>query len=113
MDSEYAYRSVNFPSLGEKWVLSSLAAFINDPLKVRPDGRMPRTAMEVADAADIAAYLLHYESSEGKAAPGCRGVLAGQDAGGTRAGPRRGGALWGVSSVAGGSGGAARGFERE
>ncbi|MDR3402261.1 MAG: c-type cytochrome [Chthoniobacter sp.] len=69
-DSEYTYRSVSFPNLGEKWALSSLAAFINDPLKARPDGRMPHSAMEVADAADIAAYLLHYESSEGKTAPG-------------------------------------------
>ena len=61
---------MSFPNLGQKWALSSLAAFINDPLKVRSDGRMPRTAMEVADAADIAAYLLQYESSEGKTAPG-------------------------------------------
>ncbi|MEP6667981.1 MAG: c-type cytochrome [Chthoniobacter sp.] len=69
-DSDFTYRAAGFPNLGEKWVLSSLAAFIADPLKVRPDGRMPRTAMEVADAVDIAAYLLHYESSVGKAAPG-------------------------------------------
>lgn len=69
-DSEYTYRSVSFPDLRKKWSLSSLAAFINDPLKVRPDGRMPRTAMEIADAADIASYLLSYESSQGKTAPG-------------------------------------------
>jgi cytochrome c2 len=69
-DSEYTYRSVSFPNLGEKWVLTTLAAFILDPLKVRPDDRMPRTVMETDDAVDIAGYLLHYESSEGKTAPG-------------------------------------------
>lgn len=69
-DAEYIYRSVSFPNLGEKWVLTTLAAFIIDPLKVRTDGRMPKTAMETDDAVDIAGYLLHYESSEGKTAPG-------------------------------------------
>ncbi len=69
-DAEFTYPAVCFPNSAEKWALSSLAAFIVDPLKVRPDGRMPRTAMEPADAVDIAGYLLHYESSEGKAAPG-------------------------------------------
>lgn len=68
--AEFTYGSVQFPNLGEKWSLATLAAFINDPLKVRTDGRMPKTAMELDDAVDIAGYLLHYESSEGKSAPG-------------------------------------------
>ncbi|EDY19030.1 hypothetical protein CfE428DRAFT_3207 [Chthoniobacter flavus Ellin428] len=68
--AEFTYRSIGFANLGEKWSLATLAAFINDPLKVRPDGRMPKTAMELDDAVDIAGYLLHYESSEGKSAPG-------------------------------------------
>jgi cytochrome c2 len=69
-ESEYTYRSVSFPNLNEKFVLTTLAAFILDPLKVRTDGRMPRTMMETDDAVDIAGYLLQYESSEGKTAPG-------------------------------------------
>lgn len=69
-ESEFTYRAVSFPDIGEKWVLSSLTAFLADPLKVRPDGRMPRTVMEQTDAVDLAGYLLHYEGSEGKSAPG-------------------------------------------
>jgi cytochrome c2 len=68
-DSDFKYPSVSFPNLKEKYVLSTLAAFIADPLKVRPDGRMPRTTMAMEDAVDIAGYLLPFESSLGKSAP--------------------------------------------
>ncbi len=68
-EADFTHRSVTFPHLQEKYVLSTLATFILDPLKVRPDGRMPRTAMETADAVDIAGYLLPFGSSLGKSAP--------------------------------------------
>ncbi len=67
--SEFTHRSVAFPNLAEKHVLSSLAEFIRDPLKVRADGRMPRTAMDEQDAVDIAGYLLNHEGSDGSTAP--------------------------------------------
>ena len=68
-DSDFTHRSVSFPKLAGKYVLSSLADFIRDPLKVRPDGRMPRTAMDEQDAVDIAGYLLNFEGSDGTIAP--------------------------------------------
>ena len=44
--SEFTHRSVGFGDLKAKYSLDSLGAFILDPLKVRADGRMPKTAME-------------------------------------------------------------------
>ncbi|MDO8542961.1 MAG: c-type cytochrome [Opitutaceae bacterium] len=61
--------TVVFPSLEEKYVLSSLGDFIRDPLKTRPDGRMPRIEMEEQDAIDIASYLLGLPGSDGEQAP--------------------------------------------
>ncbi len=66
---EFTHRSVAFPNLAEKHVLSSLSEFIRDPLTVRADGRMPHTAMDEQDATDIAGYLLNYEGSDGQIAP--------------------------------------------
>ena len=68
-DSDFTHRSVSFPKLAEKYVLSSLADFIRDPLRVRTDGRMPRTAMDEQDAVDIAGWLLNFEGSDGTVAP--------------------------------------------
>jgi mono/diheme cytochrome c family protein len=67
--ADFTHRSIAFPNLAEKHVLSSLADFIRDPLKVRADGRMPKTAMEAQDAVDIAGWLLNYEGSDGQIAP--------------------------------------------
>ena len=67
--SDFTHRSVAFPNLSEKHVLSSLADFIRDPLKMRADGRMPRTAMDEQDAVDIAGYLLNFDGSDGTIAP--------------------------------------------
>lgn len=67
--ANFTHRSVAFQNLSEKHVLSSLADFIRDPLKVRADGRMPRTAMDEQDAVDIAGYLLNFEGSDGSIAP--------------------------------------------
>jgi len=68
-DSDFTHRSVSFPKLAEKHVLSSLADYIRDPLKVRSDGRMPRTVMDEQDAVDIAGWLLNFEGSDGTIAP--------------------------------------------
>ena len=67
--ADFTHRSVAFPNLAEKYALSSLADFIRDPLKVRADGRMPRTAMDEQDAVDIAGWLLNFEGSDGTVAP--------------------------------------------
>ncbi len=67
--ADFTHRSVAFPNLGEKYVLSSLAEFVRDPLKVRADGRMPRIAMDEQDSVDIAGWLLDYEGSDGQIAP--------------------------------------------
>ncbi len=68
-ESDFTHRSVAFPKLASKYALSTLADFIRDPLKVRADGRMPRTAMDEQDAVDIAGWLLNFEGSDGTVAP--------------------------------------------
>ena len=73
---EFTHRSVAFPNLAEKHVLSSLAEFIRDPLKVRADGRMPHLAMDEQDTVDIAGYLLDYEGSDGQIAPKIPALVA-------------------------------------
>lgn len=50
----------------EKYTLSSLSEFVLNPLKSRPEGRMPSIAMEHQDAIDIAGYLLKFEGSDGR-----------------------------------------------
>jgi cytochrome c553 len=67
--ADFTHRPVSFPRLKEKYVLSTLADFVRDPLKVRADGRMPRTEMEDQDAIDIAGYLLDHQGSDGTIAP--------------------------------------------
>ena len=64
--SEFTHRSVGFGDLKAKYGLDGLGAFIFDPLKVRPDGRMPKVAMEKQDAIDIAGYLLEFQGSDGR-----------------------------------------------
>ncbi len=66
--ADFTHRSVAFPNLAEKHVLSSLAEFIRDPLKVRADGRMPKTAMDEQDSVDVAGWLLNFEGSDGQIA---------------------------------------------
>lgn len=67
--AEFTYRATGLPVLTEKYVLGTLAEFIRDPLKVRPDGRMPRIELEEQDALDIASYLLGLKGSDGEAVP--------------------------------------------
>lgn len=65
-DTEFTHRSVAFGDLKAKHSLDSLAAFIADPLKVRTDGRMPKTTMVKQDAIDLAGYLLEFQGSDGR-----------------------------------------------
>ena len=66
---EFSHGAVAFPALAEKYVLSTLATFLRDPLASRPDGRMPRIDMTWQEASDIAAYLLGIAGSNGEGAP--------------------------------------------
>ena len=65
-DTEFTHRSVAFGDLKAKYSLDSLGAFILDPLKVRTDGRMPKTTMDRQDSIDIAGYLLEFQGSDGR-----------------------------------------------
>lgn len=66
---DFGYGAAAFPALAEKYDVSTLAAFVRNPLATRPDGRMPRIEMEEQDARDIAAYLLGITGSDGEAVP--------------------------------------------
>jgi len=50
--------SVPLGELGKKYTLSSLGAFLTDPLKVRASGRMPAFKLNASESGEIAAYLL-------------------------------------------------------
>ena len=54
--------SVPLGPLVEKYTVSSLAAFLERPLEVRPGGRMPDCHLEREEAWDIASYLLREQS---------------------------------------------------
>lgn len=85
-DTEFTYRSVPFPELVKKYSLPSLAAFLADPLKTRPDGRMPHVDLHESDAADVAAYLLDFHHSDGTTAKPLQSFVP--DAGQVREGRR-------------------------
>ncbi len=74
--SEFTHRSVGFGDLKAKYSLESLGTFILDPLKVRTDGRMPKTVMDRQDAIDIAGYLLEFQGSDGRLDNPIDGVVA-------------------------------------
>ncbi|WP_414662486.1 c-type cytochrome [Horticoccus sp. 23ND18S-11] len=74
--TEFTHASVALPELKEKYVLATLAEVIRDPLKTRPDGRMPRIELEEQDAVDIAGYLLGLSGSDGEAVPKLRPFLS-------------------------------------
>ena len=67
--AETAASSVPLPDLKAKYVLVTLSEFIRDPLKPRPDGRMPKVPLEEQDAVDIACYLLGLSGSDGEESP--------------------------------------------
>ena len=61
--------SVHFPGLRRKYTEASLAAFLIDPLKIRPSGRMPRIPLSEPEACDIAAYLISDSSAPSEIKP--------------------------------------------
>lgn len=50
--------SVALPDLGKKYTSTSLAAFLKDPLKSRPSGRMPALGLKDEDYRDIAQFFV-------------------------------------------------------
>jgi cytochrome c2 len=58
--------SVPLGRLAEKTTVESLAAFLQDPLKTRPSGRMPSLNLTAAEATAIAMYLLRDQADPAK-----------------------------------------------
>ena len=50
--------SVPLGDYSTKYTLGSLTTFLNDPVAVRPCGRMPKVVASAAEARDIPTYLL-------------------------------------------------------
>ncbi|TVP98257.1 MAG: DUF1080 domain-containing protein [Planctomycetaceae bacterium] len=50
--------SVPLGDLAAKYTLDSLTRFLQDPVAVRPHGRMPRLAADATESRDLATYLL-------------------------------------------------------
>jgi mono/diheme cytochrome c family protein len=50
--------SVPLGPVGEKYTLDSLTRLLNDPIAIRPHGKMPRLVRDTGEARDIASYLL-------------------------------------------------------
>ncbi len=71
-DSSAASRALSVPlgDLAMKTTVEALARFLEDPLAVRPSGRMPVLGLRPGDARLIAAYLLRDQYSEKEQAPG-------------------------------------------
>lgn len=55
--------------LEEKWTLFSLIDFLQAPLTLRPDGRMPDHLLTQHEAADLSAYLLDLKTTNVKELP--------------------------------------------
>jgi len=49
--------------LAKKYTVASLAAFLQDPLKSRPDGRMPAQRLTAEEATAVAIYLLREQAA--------------------------------------------------
>ena len=62
--------SVPLGQLSMKTTVDQLAAFLLNPLHVRPSGRMPNLKLKPGEARFIAAYLLRDQFTEGQTAPG-------------------------------------------
>jgi cytochrome c2 len=63
-------RSVPLGDLARKTTIPALAKFLNNPLAVRPSGRMPHLNLRPGEATLLAAYLLRDQYSEKDSAPG-------------------------------------------
>src|SRR5579859_2384875 len=59
--AQLAKTSVPLGNLAKKFTVDSLAAFLRDPLKARPSGRMPAQRLTDAEARSIAIYLLRQQ----------------------------------------------------
>ncbi len=59
--------SVPLGPLAEKYSVASLAKFLEDPLAVRPGGRMPDPKLDYFEAVDIASYLLRGQAASAPA----------------------------------------------
>lgn len=55
--------SVPLGPLEEEYSVTSLTKFLEDPLSVRPGGRMPDLKLDPFEAQDIATYLLRHQTS--------------------------------------------------
>ena len=62
--------SVPLGQLEQKTTVDQLAAFLLNPLHVRPSGRMPNLKLTPGEARYIAAYLLREQYTEDQTAPG-------------------------------------------
>ncbi len=62
-----SYSSAALPMLEKKYTLPSLVKFLQAPLEVRSDGRMPHLKLTDEAASDIAGYLLNFKGSDGTA----------------------------------------------
>lgn len=66
--ADFTHPPITLPDLRSKTTLAPLAAFLLEPSKIRPDGRMPKLLFTEDDAVDVAGYLLGFEGSDGKLA---------------------------------------------
>ena len=66
---DFTYPHIPLPDLQKKYDLVSLAAFLADPHKVRPHGRMPKFELTKEQFPDIAGHLLDWQDSNGANAP--------------------------------------------
>ena len=73
--TDFSHVSVALPDLRAKTSLAYLADFLLDPLKVRPDGRMPHMNLNEDDATDIAAFLIGFESSDLRLSPDVKTIV--------------------------------------
>lgn len=57
-DAPQLLTSVPLPELGKKYTMGSLLAFLKDPLKTRPSGRMPALGLNDEEAMSLAHYFV-------------------------------------------------------
>jgi mono/diheme cytochrome c family protein len=62
--------SIPLGDLASKTTVEALARFLEDPLAVRPSGRMPHLPLEPGESRHLAAYLLREQYSPKEQAPG-------------------------------------------
>jgi len=68
------------PDLAPKWRRAALEAFLRDPAKSHPDGRMPSFLLDEAEARALAAYLMPSEPARAAHVPDAARALRGAEA---------------------------------